>query len=457
MEGKWDLIVLGAGIGGLACAALLVSAGKMRIGGRVTRFPITDIPAEFGFHGLSAGGHTIKALEKVGHPVPMVKLEPNFVIYRDKRFFEVPGRLEDFAKFEYIPQCDRAELVELLRFIAGTNIDESEEYDFVGWGDFLKEHTTSQAIYDFMSLFGNVPITGEFNSNIAAGEALRCLSLVLREGGWSVFSKDAPLNVINAAFASSVKESGGPVLTNTHVHEVIVRDYDVKGVTTETSDGLLKLEAPVVICNIQIWDIFRLVAQENFPRWFIDSVYFLEEHSQIAPRSAIGITCVSSQPLHPYKTAVLAPCDEKVNSTGPSYVRWLGESGNWLPKIAPKGNHLFQYGSLIPRWYLDLLREKPSILAKEVNGLWNEIFAMFPDFNQENIIWKEYGIIPSTDSSMKFPGNSWKHRGDVKAPNVTGLYLVGDTVCGWGVAMDGVVCLGILCAERILKTKLVEI
>ena len=465
MAKKCDVIVVGAGIGGLACGAALSKGGKNVIvlekgaivGGRATSFPLKGIYTEYGFHGLSAGGHAVKLLDHVGQTVPLQKLTPNFVIYHDKKFHEVPDEIEDIKNFDYIPAGDRSELVDILHMIEKMSFEETTEYDFTGWGDWIKEHTSSLAIYDFLGQMGNIFITEEFNSNISAGEALRCLSLALKEKGWSVYPKNGPLNAINEAFAKAITDAKGEVLLKTIVREITVRNGVVTGVVAEGPDGLLKIEAPIVVSNAPVWDIFRLVARDNFPRWFVDRTRFLEDHSQIAARASIGITCISSQPLQPYKTAVLVPAFEEVNSTGASYVRWLSEPTNWVPGIAPEGKHLFQYGPVWPRWYVDLARERKSIYDKEIKSFWREIKAMFPDFNEENIIWKGDGVILATDTSMKFPGNAWKQRIDVKAPNVGGLYLVGDTVRGWGVAMDGAVCSAILAAQRILKTKIMDV
>jgi len=460
MTEKWDAVVIGAGVGGLAVGALLAKEGKRvallegraEPGGRAYSLSIMGIRTEYGFHGVVTNGHLVHVLEAVKQDIPMIPLQPNFVMYHDGKFFEVPGEIDEFAKFEYIPQKDRTELTDILRFIANTTFEEAEEYDLMGWGDWIKEHTSSPDIYDFVALLGNIPITEEFTSNISAGEALRTIGTGLREKGWCVYPKNGALNIIHEALVKVITNAGGAFYPNTWAREITVKNGVVGGVSAESRDTLLKIEAPIVVSNLPIWQIFKLTNQEDFPRWFVERVHFLEEHTQIAPTASLGLTCVSSKPLNNYKTHVLLSCKEPLNSTGPSYLRWLSQPTNWIKGMG-EGKHLFQYGPVCPRWYVNLCRERRSIYEKEINNMWNEIFAMHPHFKKEDIIWKGDGIIPSTDCTMKFPGNAWRQRIDVKAPNIQGLYFVGDTVRGWGVAMDTAASSAILCAEKILKKK----
>ena len=104
---KRDAIVVGGGPSGLSCGALLARGGKRvtvlegrkRLGGRAISFPIEGILTELAWHGLGANSKIEKLLPILGQPVPMVKMEPNFVFYRDKRFFEVPMSTEELSIF----------------------------------------------------------------------------------------------------------------------------------------------------------------------------------------------------------------------------------------------------------------------------------------------------------------------------------------------------------------------
>lgn len=461
MAEKWDAIIVGAGIGGLACGAALSKGGKKvlmlesrnGIGGRAYSLNIMDIRTELGFHGIVNNGHMVKLLKAVGQDIPMVKMDPNFVIYHDGKFFEVPSKISDFAKFDYVPQQDRKELMEILQEIHDTPIEAAEEYDFMGWGDWIKQRTKSRAVYDFVALFANVPITEEYTSHISAGEALRNVGSALREGLWAVYPKIGAMNVVHEAFAKVVTNGGGKLACNMRVREIYVKNDAVTGVVAESPEGIVRAEAPVVISNLPIWNIFHLINQEHFPRWFYERVHFLEQHAQVAPGACIGITCVSNQSLHNYKTSVLLPSTDALNTAGPSYVRWLSQPTNWVPSLAEKGKFIFQYGPITPRYSYDLLRERPSIYEKETEGLWREVCTMFPKFDRKDVMWKGNGLITAHDLTMKIPGNTWKSRIDVKAPNIDGLYFVGDTVRGWGIAMDSAVCSAIICAEKILKKK----
>lgn len=461
MAEKFDVAIIGAGIGGLVSGALLAREGKKvalleankALGGRAVAIPISGIMTEFGFHGIVNNGHLTNVLKACKLDIPMQPLFPNFVMYSKGKFYSAPSKIEDYANFDYIPQQDREELMAILREIKDTPFDATEDWDLIGCGDWLDAHTSSRDLYDYLAVLANIPMTEEHTSNLSAGEALRTIGCALREGEWSIYPRDGAMNVVNEALGKFITDNGGFVSLNTKVRDINVKNGVTTGVTATLGDNVLKIDAPVVINNIPIWDIFKMIDTIAFPRWFVDRCKYLEAHLQEAPSASFGITCVSSVPLNDYHTAVLVTCKEEVQQSGPSYIKWLSQPTNFAPGLN-KGKHLFQYGPVGPRSYMTLMRERKSIFEKEIHNLWNEIFTMHPHFKKEHILWQGGGIIPATDLTMKIPGNSWRQRLDVKAPGVQGLYFANDNVRGWGVGMDSAACSGILAAQRITKKDL---
>ncbi|MGV8057835.1 MAG: phytoene desaturase family protein [Smithellaceae bacterium] len=461
MAEKFDVAIVGSGLGGLVSGALLAKEGKKvavleskkAVGGRAVAIPIMGIMTEFGFHGIVNNGHLTNVLKACKLDIPMQPLTPNFVVYHNGKFYEAPSKIEDVAKFEYIPQADRAELMDIMTEIKNTPFDATEDYDLMGWGDWLDKRTKSRDNYDYLALLANIPMTEEHTSNLSAGEALRTVGCALREGEWSIYPRDGAMNVVNEALAKFITDNGGAVYLNAPAREITLKNGVVTGVTAENKDSVLRIEAPIVISNIPIWDIFKLVDQWEFPHWFVDKCRELESHLHDSPSSSFGITCVSSVPLNNYRTSVLLPCKDELQQSGPSYVKWLSQPTNFAKGLGG-GKHLFQYGPVPPRSYVKLLKERKSIFEKELNNLWKEIFAMHPHFKKEHILWQGGGIIPATDLTLKYPGNAWRQRIDVEAPMVKNLYFANDNVRGWGVGMDSASCSGILAAQRITKKDL---
>ncbi|RDB64431.1 hypothetical protein C1878_00820 [Gordonibacter sp. 28C] len=459
MAEKYDAVVIGAGLGGLVSAALLANEGykvalveKMKgLGGAAVAIPIMDIETEFGFHGVTNGGSLVRVLDALGlsEACPMITLSPNFAIYRDGTIYDAPSKIEDYASFGYIPEADRPELMKILEEIKATKFSDCEAYDLTSWHDWVNKRTQSQAVKDWLGILANIPLTEEHLSNISAGEALRTAGDALRVGEWSVYPKNGSLNEIHRTLGKFIQEKGGDIFLKTSVQEIKIKKDVACGIIASNANGILDIDADIVVDTLPVWEVLRLVNSEVFPRWFVERLHFLEDHLQDAPSASFGITCVCKKPLNEYKTSVLLDGTETTMAAAPSYLRWLACPTNWYPEEARHGLHLWQYGPVTPRSYVSFLRQRPSIFEKEKANLWKEIYTMFPDFKEEDIVWSGGGLIARTDCTLKFPGNAWNQRIDVEAPFVRNLYFAGDTVRGWGVGMDSAASSAILASQRI--------
>jgi len=461
--GKGDVIVIGGGVGGSTVGALLAKHGKKvtllesrsRVGGRATTYEREGVLTDYGQHSGTAYGSIEKALKIVGSNLAMIYPDPFFYIYHDKRFFPLPSTLDDYSKFEYIPSDKRNELVELLKHIAQIPL-ESDEFDSMSLKDWLVARTSSQSIIGFLCILGSISATQDNPAEAAAGPALRWIGEALRRGKpLGCYPAKGGFNAFNIAFSEAIKNHGGQVLTNTTVREIIVKNNCVTGVIAESPEGILKLEAPVVVSNVPVMNIFQLISTDHFPRWFIERVRFLESVYFEWTGASLGISFIATKPLHNMKSNIVVPAESVENSAGPSYLKWIFQPTSLTPNIAPPGKHYFGYGNAVTRSYADLLREMPQIYEKDLKLFEEELWRLFPDFDRSSIIRSGSGLLRLLDTTMQFPGNSWKQRLDVKAPSIGGLYFTGDMIKGMGNGTDLAAHSGILCAERILKTNLI--
>lgn len=460
---KCDAIIIGGGIGGVTSGALLAKHGKKvivlesraRVGGRATTTERDGIKVDYGQHTGTAHGHIERALKILGSNLSLIYPDPFFYILHDKKFIKLPNDLKGFREFAYIPAEQRSELVELVKYITQIPL-ESDEYDVVSLKDWLVERTTSQAIIGFVSLIGSILYTQENPAEVSAGPVLRWIGQAVKRGGpWAFYPAEGGFNAFNLAFAEAITKGGGQVRTKTLVREIVVRNNCVVSVVAEGPEGVLNFESPIVISNVPIINIFQLISPEHFPRWFIERVRFLESVHHEWTSASLGISFIATKPLYSLTSNIVVPADSSDNRAGPSYMKWVFQPTGMSPNIAPPGIHFFGYGGFFTRSYADLLREMPSIYEKDLKLLEEELWRLFPNFDRSSIVRRGSGLLRLLDTTMQFPGNTWKQRLDVKAPSLEGLYFVGDMVRGMGGGTDMAAHSGILCAEKILKTKLV--
>jgi Phytoene dehydrogenase and related proteins len=457
MTEKYDVAVIGAGVGGLCAGAMLAKEGKKvsviesiaGLGGRAGSIPIKGIYTEFGFHGIVNNGFLIKILEHLDIEIPMIPLLPNFVVYSEGKYYSAPSKIEDYKDFEYISAENRDELITILEEIKNTPFEETEKYDFQPWDDWIRARTDKEELYDYLIILANIPLTEDRGSWISAGEALRAVAIALIEGEWSVYPRDGAMIVVHEALAKYIEDRGGKVFLKTAVQEIKTpkNGKKVTGVLCTNKDGVLDIDAGIVLFNPPVWEVLDYVEPEHFPKWFVERLRYLDAHHSEAATQSFGITVVSKKSINDYNTAVLLTAKDSATRLG-GQMRWLSQPTNWTPGLS-EGLHLFQYGPICDRGMVEFLRERPSFYQRALDALWEEILAMNPDLTEEDVVFKGNGVIRRNDFTMKFPGNTWMLRVDVKAPHIQGLYFVGDTVRGWGVAMDSAACSALLAVEAI--------
>ena len=289
---SYDVIVVGAGFGGAACAGLLAKRGlkvllvekNAKAGGKAMAFskkgftytpwvvitaPIQDNSFERVLKELemedkvdlvapdSKGGAIYK--NSKGEYVPMPEMPRDSVMD--------PNIIFDWLEVE---EKERAGALNALTEIAMMGAQDMEALDDVSFAEFLTRYELPKSVYGY--LVGSIhdacfvaPVDA-----VAASEAVGTLQAIfLRSGG--LFARGG-IGRVAETFAAAVEANGGKVIMRTRVEKITVDDGKVTGIVTDTGT----FRAPTVVSNAGIQPtVLKLVGEQHFEAGYVDYVKHL--------------------------------------------------------------------------------------------------------------------------------------------------------------------------------------
>jgi len=286
-KNAYDVIVVGAGIGGSVCAALLAKRGfkvlltekNDRAGGKAM--------------SISKRGYTYTAwvvvsapilenvLEQVlrelgvGHLVKLVAPGVQDSIYRTpagrlKRLPHMPpGSIDPNVVFDWLelqgPERDEAlKVLTDLTLMPRGEIDALQDTSFHDW---LRRFAVPRPLYAFLvslacDLMFMIPV-----DVLSAAEAVKCLQdIFLRSGG--LFCEGG-FGALAEIYCEAVRLNRGKVMFKTRTEKILVEQGQVTGVVTDRGT----FRAPVAISNAGIQPtVLKLVGEEHFDRGYVNYV-----------------------------------------------------------------------------------------------------------------------------------------------------------------------------------------
>lgn len=368
--GNWDVIVVGAGYGGVTCAAALAAKGKRvllvdknaRPGGKAMRVlregTVSDLWPIAG--GPTRGSRFDDLIRLVGLPadtvvetnpttefrylaadgaqyatrVPAYPIRDPRAILRIARDFGVsPWQLGGLLRMNLVSALLRGPLL--------------ARYDDVSMADFLREYRLPGALHDWltslMNLFFVVPV-----DRLPVSEAVLTLRAIAA-GGAGRYHRGGYGAVAEAA-ARFVASRGGCWLPSTRVQRICIDQGRVTGI--ETARG--RFSAPVVVSNAGIQPtVLKLVGEDAFAPSFVARVRRLEPSWAF-----VGVRYDLSQPFFDVPMTVI--CSPDSGWDGARFGQ--AEIGNW-----PENPLLFV---TVPSLYDPALgtRETPQVALVGVLG-----------------------------------------------------------------------------------------
>jgi len=430
---NYDVIVIGSGISGLGLSALLSKAGKRvltlewakHIGGRAHSF-------EFKGHITNIGGPRA-GLEgrRVDELFAKVGVEPG-----ERGFFE---GVRTFRDGEFVSLQDlamRGNLEEAAKLMSMTKelgeSDDLAKYDAMTAQEWIEPLIKSPEVLDTARYSAIVMNTIPRLEDMAASSLFEAMCII--QSNPRIYLAAHGYGDFMQILADASIAKGGEVRTSSKVDEILIEDGRVRGVLVNKEGGGERIEAPVVVAALPVWELFDMADKSLFPKDFADKVEHLNRTTAI-----FGITVAVREPIYDGKFFILTDgkrCQHPISAFMAS---------NIAPAVAPEGEHLFE---VCCQCAMEI-GDDSDRLDDVVELLREDLEEMFPGW-QEKVIWQKYYF--HWEEPARTAGRAGVFRPDVKVPGVEGLYLTGDTVASR--SLPGLECAAdsaMMCAKAILE------
>ena len=487
-----DVLIIGAGMGGLITGAILAKEGGMKvlilekeseIGGRVLSFggphgtyseeeyrrllkggagirviktkpalaEIIDKKCLFdnyiidgGWHGMSAGNRCRYSIlaRALGKDIPVAN-QVGLLYYRDGKWVERMDYVKVWPK-ESIKERNR-----LARERLTLSIEEASEYDHVDLKSYLEAQTEDQLVQDYFGTLAKYQFGINDVKEISTGEWIKCNNMTSATGahlthGGGMGDVEGGFKVVANVFAEIIKENGGEVRTSARVKEVTIKGNKAKGVIVEQNGKSSTIEAPIVISDLPMDTVFSIIPEKYFPEALKQRITGIHTMSGILGHIALkelletewpkGMFVLDKLPGPELKGGLPLFGFEQTSAVDPS-------------RILKGSGHIIQ--TWVGLWTRDPDERNDEKLLNELcEAKLNFLRKQYPKFD-DLMEWyifvlaeRVYGITPT-------PGFIGDMRPSVKHPLIKNLYFTGDTVSQWDVGSSGAAHGAVICASAV--------
>ncbi len=422
-----DVIIVGAGYGGLTAAAILTHNGLEvelleatgHLGGRAAFDRKDGFLVDYGIHANRYGGEgsAAAALRLIGHEIDFVSMgEPK--LWRDGAFVDLPAGVPEFLKAKFLSVADKIVLVgDMLRLVTANPVKKADVplADSL-WGKDRKE------IGPIFKVLSGIGLICPDISLTSTGEFATFLKRALKAKESVAYPRGGTSQIIEAL--SRKIESSGRITLNSRVKSI-----DIGGgmaTAVRVKEDVIKAKAVVVAVPLQ-----------KLPELAGDGISeaLTVRCESIMPTGGISMDfCLSGK---------VSDIDGLVVTPEPLMMGQF--TSNIDPSTSPDGKQLVTFYYPLP---VAMMEDRDAIEEEEKRML-ALLEVMFPGI-MDMVEWERVLKLKMVDGFEPRVGQTAKDRPGVKVPGVENMFLAGDVAAAPGNGGDVSFATGVEAAQSAL-------
>lgn len=426
---KYDVIIAGAGAGGLLTALALSAEGKKvlviekgdRVGGVWHGYWVDGFRVDQGLHVITrvTRGAFVRFLKTYLSPPPEFVLHDGWEFRVYDKTGPIPSSIGETLRWPLTGWRGRFGLVKIGAKIKTMKLEEMKKYKDISFLEFMQSRgATHQVTLDVMQsaiyMAAGVPIT-----QASAYEALRTLKDTDKESsklgsakrlllGGGDYDEGYVIGGMEGLVKRVVETINGDYVLNAPVEKINTMDGKVKGVTVAGRS----LSHSRIVSNIPLWSMNKIV-QSEIP----EARDFFEKWSKMEPTHGITLWLgLDKVVIGDRKNRVLVH---------PNPNRWIVSISSFDPSCAPEGKELIAIAMMIEPGK----SVEEHIAEMKGNGLEKYHPGILDHIEMEHV-QTSYAT-----RAKLIPGQTDLDRPGPRTP-ISGLYIVGTDTAGSGVGLQ---------------------
>jgi hypothetical protein len=445
---KPDVVVVGAGVGGLVCAILLAKEGKRvtlvekqnYLGGRAMERRYKGHQIGLGSHLVEDPGDSLtRVCEQVGITLEHSERSDSMPFWNDGKWQKIqdyygPGGKDDLKK------C-----IDALMAMDYADIDNLDHLSLREW---MARYTDAQGVYlvwEAISVLEQITTKWWEHSASENLYARKLHYTSKRTAGYSFWPMGG-WDKLWTEMAQAFTGLGGELRLGATVEQVIVENGQVRGVAlrAETDGaGSETIFAEEVVVSTPVWGLTKLFEPGVIP-WDLEGrIKYLADNRNRA--CWLGYWIAAKEPVIAMTEREMASFMSTPRCGLPGFT--LNFTG-YDPGVSPPGEYLTCVGASFDAtenygdkaWY-----------DRKYAELWADIEEMMPA--AKGALWKKPHTVTTYGVICK-PGMVGAARPDMRVRGIEGLWLTGDTIRARGIGIDKAARAGISTTEAMLGRRL---